>query len=419
MKYFIILYCILFLLMVTCENNLLDNVKQKIAEEDNVAPVPGGNGLISITNQEPDSLTINWTKATDDISSQSSLEYKVVYSLSDNIDTLADAEENGTVARDWIKDIDTTTITSLDDLTTYYVNVLARDIGENNAIYTTASDDTAKLPRLYWTEVSTDKIVRAHLDGSNLESEESTGIYTSMGIAIDDQANKIYWTDNDNTADWIKRSDINGTNGTQETMVTGLNQPVGIEIDSANNNIYWADYLNKAIYKTTTTSINQGIPSPLISLTGNPGNIALDLEQEKIYWIEQDYSGTDDNDRIGIADLDGSNVTTFIDTGNTSPTAIEFDSVNNMIYWIQTSSGFESVKGTDRNITAIDTLFSGATYFEYAYGLTLDTSNGIMYWTDYGFSHIYYANMDGSGGISDFLLVSGSINNPYGIVIDY
>ena len=38
------------------------------------------------------SLTLNWTKATDDVSAQSALQYEVRRSAANNLDTVANAE---------------------------------------------------------------------------------------------------------------------------------------------------------------------------------------------------------------------------------------------------------------------------------------------------------------------------------------
>lgn len=96
-------------------------------------PVPGDSGTLSLSNITTSSLTVTWSAATDDVCTN--LEYKVVYSTSSNIFSIADAEANGTVARDWSTTTNAFQITNLETCWQYYVNVLVRDQSNHMAIY--------------------------------------------------------------------------------------------------------------------------------------------------------------------------------------------------------------------------------------------------------------------------------------------
>lgn len=439
MKYFIVIFCILLILLMACENNLLENIDQKISEEDDVPPEPGGNGNITLGDIQADSITVSWTKATDNASAQSKLEYKVVYSESDNINTVANAENNGTTGKAWTADIDTAVVTGLTDLTTYYVNVIVKDVGGNKEVYTTNSDDTPKQQRLFWAENSTERIFRVNLDGTNKQTEELNNLDQPWGIALDIDARKIYWTDHGASGRWIRQSDINGSNGIQVTIVSGLTDPLGIEIDTENNYVYWVDNFTQAIYAVSTLSTGQSLPaSPLVDLSayGKPYDLALDLENGKIYWTERDYYFDGINcDRIGVVDMDFSNPTpvpppgteetfTFITNRYTAnlmhlPTGIEYDSENEMLYWLENSGDCiydESINRTNMSMST-ENLFSGQVYFGGAKQLALNADSGIMYWTNNQGDAIYYANMDGSGSVEE-LMISGSPNAPNGIALD-
>jgi len=97
---------------------------------------------ITMNGVTPSSVTVNWNKATDSVTPQSSLEYKVFKSRSANIDTVNNAEGDGSVIKDWTQDISTLTATSLDDGTMYYFNVLARDEAGNKVAYEMKSQIT-------------------------------------------------------------------------------------------------------------------------------------------------------------------------------------------------------------------------------------------------------------------------------------
>lgn len=98
-------------------------------------PVPGNGGILSFPDTDSNSTTLSWTKAVDNVSAESTLNYKVFLSTSDNIDTVANAESNGATVQDWTSDINTVPVTDLTSGTTYYFNVLVRDEAENINIY--------------------------------------------------------------------------------------------------------------------------------------------------------------------------------------------------------------------------------------------------------------------------------------------
>ena len=61
---------------------------------------------LTISNQSSSGLSISWTKASDDVSAQSTLQYLVYYSTSNNLANIADIEANGTAIGIFASDID-------------------------------------------------------------------------------------------------------------------------------------------------------------------------------------------------------------------------------------------------------------------------------------------------------------------------
>src|SRR5437762_780644 len=88
------------------------------------------------------SLTLNWTKATDDVSSPSALQYEVRRSATNNVDTVANAEANGTVVLAYTADIATANVTGLNPATGYFFNVIVKDAAGNKAVYATKNETT-------------------------------------------------------------------------------------------------------------------------------------------------------------------------------------------------------------------------------------------------------------------------------------
>jgi chitodextrinase len=109
---------------------------------DGVAPTPGNSGLLTATNVGATTTTINWTKATDDFSSQSALQYLAYYSLENNLDTVVNIETNGTAFDTWVTDISSVQIFPIASSTHYYFNVIVKDEAGNKAAYTTVNATT-------------------------------------------------------------------------------------------------------------------------------------------------------------------------------------------------------------------------------------------------------------------------------------
>ena len=108
-----------------------------------VNPPPTAGTSLNFTGSTGSIVVVNWAAASDDATPTAALEYQVVYSTSNNITTLADAEANGTVGQDWTANIGTATIGGLNFATTYYFQVLVRDGGGKKSVYISGTQATA------------------------------------------------------------------------------------------------------------------------------------------------------------------------------------------------------------------------------------------------------------------------------------
>jgi hypothetical protein len=108
-------------------------------------PAAGGGGVLSFSGVSVSGITVEWAKGTDNASSQGALGYKVVRSTSDNVRTVAEAEANGTVVREWTTDVAAATASGLSAGTAYYFNVLIRDEGGNTSCYSEGTSTTTSL----------------------------------------------------------------------------------------------------------------------------------------------------------------------------------------------------------------------------------------------------------------------------------
>ena len=116
------------------------------AEPDMEPPVPGGDGEITTSNVTYTRMNLSWAAATDNVTAQQDLEYKVFYSRDGDIATVEDAEANGTVIEGWAADITEVRATGLRSNTLYYFNVLVRDEAGNKAAYQMTDQSTRRRP---------------------------------------------------------------------------------------------------------------------------------------------------------------------------------------------------------------------------------------------------------------------------------
>ena len=93
------------------------------------------NGTITASNITTSGVQLDWAKASDDITTQEDLEYRVYQSSSNNIGTVSTIESNGTPLGSYVKDSNSFNATGLAANTTYYFNVIVKDTDGNKSAY--------------------------------------------------------------------------------------------------------------------------------------------------------------------------------------------------------------------------------------------------------------------------------------------
>lgn len=123
-------------------NKALYDGKTQSTTTDPVPPTAGNSGTIFTASVTDTTLTLNWTSATDNITATASLLYEVRRSTLNNIQSVANAEANGTIVGSYTANIATLNVTGLIESTTYYFNVIAKDAAGNKTAYVTKSQAT-------------------------------------------------------------------------------------------------------------------------------------------------------------------------------------------------------------------------------------------------------------------------------------
>ena len=190
----------------------------------------------------------------------------------------------------------------------------------------------AKNRKLYWCDREGMRVMRANVDGSNVETLVDTSEGDSrpgkdirkqcVGIALDVEGEKVYWTQKGpaNAGDGrIFRANLEIPKGQSaanrkdiELLYEGLPEPIDLELDLANRTIYWTDRGDPPRGNTVNRAPMEpaqgnGKKEPVIifdHLEEGIG-IALDLKSSRMFL-------TDLGGSVYSANLDGSNRKTVL-----------------------------------------------------------------------------------------------------------
>jgi sugar lactone lactonase YvrE len=177
--------------------------------------------------------------------------------------------------------------------------------------------------KLYWCDREGMRVMRANLDGSKIETLIDTSEIKKwcVGIALDVEAGKLYWTQkgSDNAGEGrIFRANLELPKGETpanrkdvELLYDNLPEPIDLELDLANRTIYWTDRGDPPRGNT----VNRAPMDPSQGAKKEPViifdhlmegiGIALDLKGRRMFL-------TDLGGSVYSANLDGSNKKTVL-----------------------------------------------------------------------------------------------------------
>ena len=184
--------------------------------------------------------------------------------------------------------------------------------------------------KLYWCDREGMRIMRANLDGSNLETLLDTSEGDArpgkaikkwcVGIALDVEGGKLYWTQkgSDNAGEGrifrtnleIPKGQTSANRKDIELLYENLPEPIDLELDLANRTMYWTDRGDPPRGNTVNRApmdSDNGKKEPQIILNHlmEGIGIALDLKGGRMFL-------TDLGGSVYSANLDGSNKKTIL-----------------------------------------------------------------------------------------------------------
>ena len=185
--------------------------------------------------------------------------------------------------------------------------------------------------KLYWCDREGMRVMRANLDGSNIETLVDTSGGDArpgkdekkwcVGIAVDAQGGKFYWTQKgpDKAGEGrIFRTNLEIPKGQTpanrediELLYDGLPEPIDLELDLANRTLYWTDRGDPPRGNTVNRAPmdpkpgNRKQPEILFNHLMEGIGLALDLKGGRMFIT--DLAGS-----VYSANLDGSNKKTLL-----------------------------------------------------------------------------------------------------------
>jgi hypothetical protein len=184
--------------------------------------------------------------------------------------------------------------------------------------------------KLYWGDREGMRVMRANLDGSQVETLIETGrgdddrrdqTRWCVGITIDPKSGKFYWTQKGPTKGGVGRilcANIDMPKGKSaaerrdiEVLFDRLPEPVDLELDLENRVLYWTDRgdppRGNTVNRVAIDADGKPSGSPEIVVTHLMEGIGIALDVPRNRMFVTDFAGS-----VYSADLDGKNERNFL-----------------------------------------------------------------------------------------------------------
>uniref|UniRef100_A0A8C7Z4T7 Low density lipoprotein receptor-related protein 4 n=1 Tax=Oryzias sinensis TaxID=183150 RepID=A0A8C7Z4T7_9TELE len=211
----------------------------------------------------------------------------------------------------------------------------------NNLENAIALDFHHNLELVFWSDVTLDRIMKANLNGSNVEEVVSTGLESPGGLAIDWIHDKLYWTDSGTSR--IEVANLDGTHR-KVLLWQHMEKPRAIALHPIEGKIYWTDWGNtpRIEYANMDGSNRRVIADTHLFW---PNGLTIDYASRRIYWVDAKHHV------IERADLDGRNRKAVISLPHPFAITVFEDS----LYWTDwhTKSINSANKFTGKNLEII------------------------------------------------------------------
>uniref|UniRef100_H3DAP4 LDL receptor related protein 1 n=1 Tax=Tetraodon nigroviridis TaxID=99883 RepID=H3DAP4_TETNG len=184
----------------------------------------------------------------------------------------------------------------------------------------TVVDYDALEHRIYWSDVRTQTIKRAFINGTGVETVVSADLPNAHGLAVDWVSRNLFWTSYDANKKQINVARLDGS--FKNAVIQGLDKPHCLVLHPVLGKLYWTD--GDTINMANTDGSNRSI---LFTNQKGPVGLSIDFDTEALYWIS---SG---NSTINRCKLDGSGLEVLEGTKGKLTKATALAIMGNTLWW--------------------------------------------------------------------------------------
>ncbi|KAJ5311986.1 hypothetical protein N7508_002816 [Penicillium antarcticum] len=184
--------------------------------------------------------------------------------------------------------------------------------------------------KLYWSDREGMRIMRANLDGSDIEllyranpgnTNKQSSLDWCVGIAVDEESNTIFWSQKGPSKSNegrifrmgldLKTGEAPGNRSDVECLLDNLPEPIDLELDHATSTLYWTDRGDPPFGNTVNSVVLADLPVSelqpkiLVRKLHEGIGISLDLKNGRMFF--GDLGGS-----LYSSNLDGSCKSTLL-----------------------------------------------------------------------------------------------------------
>ncbi|XP_005162276.1 low-density lipoprotein receptor-related protein 1 isoform X2 [Danio rerio] len=159
----------------------------------------------------------------------------------------------------------------------------------------TVVDYDALEHRIYWSDVRTQTIKRAFINGTGVETVVSADLPNAQGLAVDWISRNLFWTSYDTNKKQINVARLDGSFKNAVIHGQGLDKPHCLVLHPILGKLYWLDGDNISMANMDGTN-----HTLLFTNQKGPVGLSIDFDSEQLYWISSR------NSTINHCKMDGS-----------------------------------------------------------------------------------------------------------------
>ncbi|KAJ8003649.1 hypothetical protein DPEC_G00150520 [Dallia pectoralis] len=163
----------------------------------------------------------------------------------------------------------------------------------------TSVDYDALEERIYWSDVKTQSIKRAFVNGTTFETIIAGGLVNVRGLAVDWLSRNLYWMSLESDEAQINVARLDGSLRT--SVVHGIEKPKSLTVHPAKGKMYWTD--GNSINMADMDGSNCKI---IHQSQREPVGLSIDYASDKLYWISTG------NGTVNRCSLDGTGLEVYV-----------------------------------------------------------------------------------------------------------